>query len=86
MTGPLDNLYSTGLWKYVFVEMGLCVISPLPILKGNLYSEHVKAYDTDISIEINDILFFMMFVRIYLPVRFLFYMTEFMNPRTQRVC
>ena len=27
-----------------------------------------------------------MFSRIYLPVRFSFYLSNFMNPRTQRVC
>jgi hypothetical protein len=82
MLGPLDNLYSTGLWKYCLVEMTLCVIMPLPFLKGIKYGEFVKAYDIAISIEVNDILLFMMFSRIFLPARFSFYMTEFMNPRT----
>lgn len=64
------------------MEMITCLIAPYPFLHGILYKEYVEAFDTEITYEINDLMLFFMFARIYLPVRFLFYLSNFMNPRT----
>ena len=81
-----DTLSNTGLWKYMIFEMVICAVAPYPFLNGVYYVEVVEAFSTEITYEINDILLFFMFCRLYLLVRFSFYLTEFMNPRTQRVC
>lgn len=81
-----DTLSNTGLWKYMIMEILICAIAPYPFLNGVYYIEVVEAYSTEITYEINDILLFFMFCRLYLLCRFSFYLTEFMNPRTQRVC
>lgn len=81
-----DTLRNTGLWKNLMIELIICAISPYPFLNEINIQEYVKAYDELITIEINDILLFAMFSRIYLLVRYSFYLTKFLNPRTQRVC
>ena len=77
-----DTLSNIGLWKYMVFEMCCCIIAPYPFLVGVTYKEYVEAYDYTISYEFNDIMLFIMFCRMYLPVRFSFYMTEFLDPRT----
>ena len=67
-------------------EMLACIIAPYPFLHGKFYIEYVEAYDTEISYQVNDLMLFFMFARLYLPIRFIFYLSNFMNPRTQRVC
>jgi hypothetical protein len=67
-------------------EMIMGSIAPYPFLDKWRYVEYVVGYDVTIEYEVNDILLYFMFFRIYLPCRFVFYLTEFMNPRTQRVC
>lgn len=77
-----DTLRNTGLWKYLALELIICAISPNSFLYGFKVNEYVKAYDETITYEMNDILLFLMFNRIYLFVRYSFYLTDFLNPRT----
>ena len=77
-----DTLRNTGLWKSMVLEMIVGAVAPYPFLEDLKYTEYVKAYDVTINYEINDILLYVCFFRIYLPCRFAFYLTEFMNPRT----
>lgn len=81
-----DTLQTTGLWKNLVVEILINVIAPYHLLDGIKYVEYVKAYDYTIEYEVNDLMLFFMFVRLYLPLRYSFYLSDFMNPRTQRVC
>lgn len=77
-----DTLSNTGLWKFMVFEMMICVVAPYPFIVGTVYEEYVEAFDHTIVYEINDIMLFIMFARMYLPARFSFYMTDFMDPRT----
>jgi len=81
-----DTLITTNLWRSLALEIVVSVIAPYPFFDGLMYEEYVEAYDIYIEYEINDLLLFAMFLRIYLGFRFIFYLSEFLNPRTQRVC
>ena len=81
-----DNLINTGLWRYIVLEVLINVIAPLPFFDGLLYTEYVDAYDVTIKYELNDILLFFMFNRLYLVFKLSLYMTQFLQPRSQRVC
>ena len=81
-----DTLVNTGLWKSLLLEMIICIIAPVPFLDGIKYKEYVAAYETWIEYEVNDILLFWSFTRLYLGIRFSLYLSQFMNPRSQRVC
>ena len=61
-------------------------ISPNPLLKGKKYKEIITDWNAEIEYEINDILLVFMFARMYLPFKFILFMTQFMNPRSCRVC
>ena len=82
----MDTLVTTGLWKNLVFECLINVVSPQYIFDGIKYVEYSKDYQMDIVYEMNDLLLFFMFFRLYLVCRFLFYLSHFMNPRTQRVC
>ena len=81
-----DNLHNTSLWVNLVFEQLLCLVAPNSFLKGTTISEEIKAFDIMIMYEVNDILLFFSFVRIYLVIRYLFYLTPYYNPRTERVC
>lgn len=82
----MDTLVNTGLWKYLAFEMLINAIAPNPFLEGVKYTEYVEAYDTTITYEFNDILLFFSFFRLYLVLKFVLYLTQFKNPRAQRIC
>lgn len=82
----LDTLVNTGLWKYMAFEMLINAMAPYPFLDGVKYTEYVEAFDTTISYEVNDILLFFCFNRLYLCIKFVLYLTQFKNPRAQRIC
>jgi len=81
MYTQLDTLVNTGIWKLTVLEIMVCIIAPMPFLDGIKYYEYVEAFETTISYEVNDILLFFCFNRLYLCVKYLLYLTQFMSPR-----
>ena len=81
-----DTIYNTGIWKNMLVEIVVNILAPTPFFDGWKYTEKVEAFDTEVQYEVNDILLFLSFARLYKLVEFILYQTEFMNPRAQRVC
>lgn len=77
-----DTLTNTGLWKSLIFELIIVLITPYPFFNGIKYKENVKAFDTKIEYEMNDILLGFSFCRIYLGLRFVLYLSNFMNPRS----
>jgi len=67
-------------------EVILNLMAPYPFLNGSKYIEVVEAYDTTIEYEVNIIMLFLSFNRLYLSAKFFIYMTSLMSPRSQRVC
>lgn len=82
MYTQFDTLVNTGLWKYLIYEMGICFLAPYPFFDGLKYRESVDAFEISVEYEINDILLLFSFSRLYLFIRFLLYMTQFMSPRS----
>ena len=81
-----DTLINTGIWKTMVVEMVINAIAPSPFLDGVKYKEFVADYDIEIQYEVNDLLLYFMFNRIYLGIKCCLYVTQFMTPRAQRCC
>ena len=81
---PFDNLKNTGMWKKLVVEITINMLSPYQMLKGIKYLE--KHPDVTLEYEINELLLCFSFIRLYLPIILYLYSTEFINPRTHRVC
>lgn len=77
-----DTLTNTGIIKQIYFEQFLCLLAPYPFLDGITIAEEVKMLDTTINYEINHILLCMCFIRVYLLLRFTFYLSNFHNPRT----
>ena len=77
-----DGFVNTGLWKEILMELLINLVSPMPFFNGIKYTEYVKAFDTTIEYEWNDILLFFAFMRLYLTLKFLLYLSSFMNPRS----
>lgn len=77
-----DTLLTTNMWRPLLLEIIICLISPYPFLVGVIQTEVVKTFDTEIYYEWNDLMLATMFIRIYIPFRYYFYLTDFINPRT----
>ena len=76
-----DTLKNTGIWRSMVFEMLILSISPNPFLDGITYKEFVMDWGTEIEYEINDILLYFSFLRLYLMFKFVLYQTVFMGPR-----
>lgn len=59
----------------MMIEILINIIAPYPFLNGIKYTEYVQAYDTTIQYEVNDILLFFMFNRLYLLLKCTLYLT-----------
>ena len=82
-----DTLKNTGEWKNLLLEIVICcVIAPHHFLGSWRYFEYNADWDFKIYYHVNDILLAFSFIRTYLLIKFLLYTTDFMNPRSQRVC
>lgn len=82
-----DDLVNTGMYRYLFGEIIVCAIAPVPFLYDAKFTEKDINYDVDIKHHYNDLLLAWSFVRIYLIVRcILANAFNYMSPRAQRVC
>eukprot|EP00347_Sterkiella_histriomuscorum_P002571 403367638 len=81
-----DTLWNTGRYKGLILEVLLVVIAPYPGLYDVYYVEYNKQFNTYITYDVNDFLLFFSFIRIYFLARFCMVITQFMNPRSLRVC
>ena len=81
-----DNIYNTGVWFYLLLEVIINLIAPYHYFEDLNYVEMVEVLDYEVTYPINDLLLCFSFIRLYLIVKFSLYSTEFMNPRSQRVC
>lgn len=81
-----DTLINTGGWQSLIIEIIISLISPIHQLEDYWYEEWNDKYQFLIRYKINDILLAISFIRIYHPIKFILYSTEFMNPRSQRIC
>jgi hypothetical protein len=77
-----DNLVNTRLWINIVFEQILCLIAPYGFLKGITITEEITLFGVSIVYEVNDILLSLCFLRIYLVIRYLFYLTPYYNLRT----
>eukprot|EP00347_Sterkiella_histriomuscorum_P010295 403376853 len=83
-----DTISNTGWWKGMICEIIINIVAPYPFLYNVKYVEHINngSFQATIQYDVNDLLLFFCFIRIYLLCRYTLIMTQFMNPRSQRVC
>lgn len=81
-----ENIFSSGEWRNLLLEMVLQLIAPYSFLQGYKYVEYVEAFNVTIRYEINEILLVFSFVRFYMLVKMLIYYKECLTPRSLRVC
>lgn len=83
----IDNICTTGLWKTMVFECVLVLIQPLPWLKSYNYEEEFNSTTIGIEFPVNDVLiFFMVMIRLYMPIRTILSQSFYTDPRAQRVC
>ena len=70
----------------LLVEQFLVILSPYPGLQHVYYFEYNDLWNVWIRYSINDILLCLVFIRVYLLVRFTLLVSDFMTPRSKRIC
>ena len=70
----------------MMMEIFIAMVAPYPFFNEIKISEEVYNWGVVIDYALNDHLLFFMFCRVYLVLKFILYMTDFMIPRSQRVC
>ncbi|CDW71264.1 small-conductance calcium-activated potassium channel protein [Stylonychia lemnae] len=83
-----DTISNTGWWKGMIYEMVINSVAPYPFLYRVKYDEYIDngSFKTTVTYDVNDLLLFFCFIRVYHVIRYSLVMTQFMNPRSQRVC
>lgn len=79
-------MMNTGNWWYLFLELFFNAIAPSHLFDHMEYVEINEDLAFETRYQMNDILLWFSFIRLYHIVRYYFYQTEFMNPRSHRVC
>ena len=80
---PIDNLYNTGMYKAMIVEILLCCVMNYPSLYGEYYTETaIKSEEKNIHYILNDaLLCLMVFIRLPYIIRVILILTDFKEPR-----
>lgn len=81
-----ETVQSTGWWKQLSYEIIIVIIAPLPYLEDYRYHEYVDMFHADISYTYNEILLSFMLFRVYIFVRYALVASQFMSPRSKRIC
>jgi hypothetical protein len=75
MLTEYDNLRNTGWWKPMIVELIINAIAPYPFLDTITFEEYSAQFDSTITHDVNDLLLFFVFIRVYLVIKFSLFMT-----------
>lgn len=81
-----ETLQSTGWYKNLSYEILMVIIAPLPYLEDYRYHEYVDMFDANISYTYNEIFLSFMLFRCYIFVRYALVASQFMSPRSKRIC
>jgi Ion channel len=82
-----DNLFNTGLYKIMIIEVCAVLVQPYPFLQGVIYKEAHMYGDKSANFEVNDLLLcWMIFSRVYFYARSILSLSFYTDPRSQRVC
>jgi len=82
-----DNLFNTGLYKIMIVEVCAVLIQPYPFLQGVMYKEEHMYGNNSNKFQVNDLLLcWMIFSRVYFYARSILSISFYTDPRSQRVC
>lgn len=81
-----DTLNSTGWYKQMLIEQALMIIAPYPYLDEFRWNEYNDMFKAWFYYTVNEILLCLSFMRIYILIRFSLVASQFMNPRSKRIC
>lgn len=83
---PIDNLYNTGMYKWMIIEVLLCAVMNYPSLYGVDYTE-TAIPTAGTPYVLNDfMLCLMIFIRLPYLLRLILMLSDYQQPRAQRVC
>ena len=83
----LDNVYNTGIFKWLLIEIVSMLIMPYPMIHNHVYYEEANDFSAGIAFQWNDFLLcFMMMVRLVYVFRVALNNSFYTDPRAQRVC
>lgn len=81
-----DTLLSTGQYKTIIYLIILSFLHPNPIFDGLDYKSLNQAVNKYITRSINSILCVFVLLRFYFVMRFIIYLTKFMEPKINNIC
>lgn len=78
----MDNLWNTGDWKMMMLEILLSLVMPYPSLYGETYIETANDFSNNVSFYSNDMLLcIMIFCRVHFVLRAILKISFFTDPR-----
>lgn len=80
-----DNLINTGWWKLISFELILCLLTPYPFFKGITFTQYYPDLQANAVYEINHVLLALTFIRMYLPIRTILTLSDYLTSRAHRL-
>ena len=78
----LDNIFNTGLYVAMCIEIVMTLIMPYPFLYGYTYMENANDFSADKVFMWNDFLLcFMIFARVHTLARSILSLSSYAEPR-----
>ncbi len=91
----IETLYTTGDWKWLFLEILYTLFHPNIFFKGTVYIDltslgiiiitNPSSYLIKVTMDLNDFFIIMLLFRVYSFFRFIPYITKFLCARANRV-
>lgn len=80
-----DNLFNTGWYKLIILEIAIVLFCPYPFLKGHKYREWNDDFGVDVYYEVNHMFLALAFIRFYMPVRLSLAASNYLSSRAHRL-
>jgi len=86
LIGAKETLISTGEWKFLLLEMFVCLVGPNPFVLGIIYEFSTMYDNLDVYMHINEVLCLFVFSRAFIILRVVLMNSRYNSNRSQRIC
>jgi hypothetical protein len=82
----IDNLFTSGQYQHFLINFGIAFLHPNPLCEGKTYTAFNNRINMNVERTINSVLCIIILLRFYFIIRYVIYLTSYMDPKTDHIC